>query len=99
MFAPTGCFVSRSFSLAADHSVFREFDGVVSPANIWFPKPHAGTQLREMKVAEQYGTLSLLVLPSTADVSGPWEPRAQSLLTPPTRDSGSHLSRQGPRKC
>ncbi|MGC2966209.1 ImmA/IrrE family metallo-endopeptidase [Paraburkholderia aspalathi] len=62
-----------SRSLAADANVLRELDGVSLPANVWFPKAHADTKLREMKiVSEQYGTLSLLILPSTADVWGPW---------------------------
>ncbi len=62
-----------SRSLAANTGVVRELDGVSLPANVWFPKAHPDTKLWEMKIAsEQYGALSLLMLPSTADVWGPW---------------------------
>jgi hypothetical protein len=63
-----------SRSLAANTGVVRDLDGVSLPANVWFPKAHPDTKLREMKIAsEQYGALSLLMLPSTADVWGPWK--------------------------
>lgn len=61
-------------ALASKANIKHNCLGATIPASVWCPHASADTPLREMKVtAEQYGTvLSLLYLPSSADVWPPW---------------------------
>ncbi|WP_439669200.1 IrrE N-terminal-like domain-containing protein [Cupriavidus necator] len=64
-------------SLAANAAIRHERLGATIAATTWFPHADAATPLREMKLStEQYdSTLSLLILPRSAEV---WAPRELS---------------------
>lgn len=61
-------------SVAADESIRHERSGIVLPASTWWPTAEPAVQVREMKIsADQYdSTLTLLVLPHSGSVWGPW---------------------------
>ena len=61
-------------SLAANADIRHERNGATIAARTWFPHAEPTTPLREMKLSsDQYGsTLTLLILPPSADV---WPPR------------------------
>jgi hypothetical protein len=61
-------------SVAADESIRHDRSGIVLPASTWWPTAEPAVQVREMKIsADQYdSTLTLLVLPHSGTVWGPW---------------------------
>jgi hypothetical protein len=64
-------------SLACNDETKNERKGLEIPASIWFPHADSSTPLREMKIhAEHYdAVLSLLILPRSAEVWPPWQPK------------------------
>ncbi len=64
-------------ALASNDEIKNERKGQQIPASAWFPNADSSTPLREMKIhAEHYdAVLSLLILPRSANVYPPWQPK------------------------
>jgi len=71
-------FYQSKRNLEPKHDIINhECAGQIVAANVWFSDADSRIALREMKIlADRYGSvLTLLVLPRSADVWGPWKPR------------------------